>query len=61
MFFTTKTGIATGGITEPTQTVIDTMMQAQIGSYPSDRIAGKKIGVARIIKARSSITDPPKR
>jgi hypothetical protein len=32
MFFTTKTGIATGGIMDPTQTVIDTIMQAQIGS-----------------------------
>ena len=32
MFFTTKTGIATGGIIEPTQTVMETIMQAQIGS-----------------------------
>jgi len=32
IFFTTKTGMATGGIMDPTQTVIDTIMQAQIGS-----------------------------
>ena len=44
-FFTTKTQIATGGITIPIMTVRVIMIPNQMGSYPSFTTAGKKIGV----------------
>src|SRR5271157_2446255 len=59
IFFTMKTLMATGGRTTPIITVIAIMMVNQIGSYPSFVAAGKKIGVASIMNARSSINEPP--
>src|SRR5271157_3190400 len=58
---TINTQIATGGITTPIMTVMAMIMLNHMGLYPSLTIAGKKIGVARIMKARSSINDPPMR
>jgi hypothetical protein len=41
------------------QTVRATIMPTSKGSYPSFVMMGKNMGVARIIKARSSIKEPP--
>jgi hypothetical protein len=61
MFFTTNTFMATGGITTPIITVMAMSMPNHSGSKPSFTTAGKKIGVARIMKARSSRKEPPSR
>ncbi len=61
MFLTIKTDIAMGGTIMPIMHVTDKTMINQMGSKPSFITAGKKMGVARIIKAASSIKDPPKR
>jgi hypothetical protein len=59
MFFTIKTLTATGGIMDPTMSVIPTKTPNHIGSYPSFTTAGKRIGVMRITNAISSIKEPP--
>src|SRR5512135_2324332 len=58
---TINTLMATGGITTPTMMVTAITILNHMGLYPSLTMAGKKIGVARIMKARSSINEPPKR
>ncbi|OPY66559.1 MAG: hypothetical protein A4E57_02763 [Syntrophorhabdaceae bacterium PtaU1.Bin034] len=59
MFFTTKTLEATGGMMQPIITVRPMSMENQRGSKPSFIATGKKIGVARIMNARSSMNEPP--
>src|SRR5271157_203918 len=54
-----KTLEATGGITIPIITVMEIIIQNHMGSKPNLAAAGKKIGMASIMKAKSSIKEPP--
>ena len=45
----------------PIISVMAIMIPNQMGSKPSFTTAGKKMGVARIMKARSSMKEPPSR